>query len=274
MKKIHLLLIDPQNDFCNPDGTLFVNGAQEDCKRVAHFINRISRKLDDIHVSLDQHHTFDISHPTAWVDSSGNHPAPFTPIFKEDVERGKWQASIPGLQNRFLEYVGRLQANGRYTHLIWPKHCLIGSWGSVIDPVVFNALKEWEEQKPGRIVDYVTKGSNPFTEHFSAIQAEVPDNNDVSTQLNTRLIQSLIEADDVLIAGEASSHCVANTVRDIANNFGNIDFVKKLVYLTDASSAVPGDDGTGKTFKQYEEDFIKDLVSKGMRISTTKDYLV
>lgn len=272
-RKIHLLLIDPQLDFCDPSGALFVQGAPEDCDRIATMVNRLNNKLDDIHVSLDSHHYMDISHPVSWVDSSGNHPKPFTPIFKDDVEKGKWQASIPALQDRFQKYVQQLQTNGRYIHLIWPEHCLIGSKGHNVHANIFDSLQEWESKKPGRIVNYVTKGSNPFTEHFSAIQAEVPDPKDPGTQVNTSLIKSLLEADDLLIAGEASSHCVANTVRDIANNFGSDDLIKKLVYLTDASSAVGGDDGTGKTFKQYEQEFIRDLVSRGMRTSTTTSYL-
>jgi nicotinamidase/pyrazinamidase len=272
-RSIQLLLIDPQNDFTDPNGSLFVAGAPADCDRVAKMISRLNSKIDDIHVSLDSHIQFSIFHPKFWVDSSGNNPAPFTPIFHEDVEKGKWQASIPSLTERAKKYITDLQATGRYIHLIWPEHCLIGGWGHSIQSQVFDSLQEWSARKPGRIVDFVTKGSNPFTEHFSIIKAEVPDPKDPSTQLNVNLIKSLIEADDLLIAGEASSHCVANTVRDIADNFGSDSLIKKLVYLTDASSPVGGDDGTGKTFKQYEAEFVKDLVARGMRTSTTVDYL-
>ena len=45
-----------------------------------------------------------------------------------------------------------------------------------------------------------------------------------------------MEADLIFVAGEAGSHCLANTVRDIANNFGDDTYVKKLVLLTDATS--------------------------------------
>lgn len=30
IKKVHLLIIDPQQDFCSPTGVLFVQGADED----------------------------------------------------------------------------------------------------------------------------------------------------------------------------------------------------------------------------------------------------
>ena len=45
--KIHLLVIDPQNDFCDPNGSLFVPGADEDIKRLAEMVHRLKDKLDD-----------------------------------------------------------------------------------------------------------------------------------------------------------------------------------------------------------------------------------
>jgi nicotinamidase-related amidase len=115
-------------------------------------------------------------------------------------------------------------------------------------------------------VDYVTKGSNILTEHYSAVQADVPDAADASTQINTRLIQTLENADLVLIAGEARTHCLANTVRDIANNFGDNSFVSKLVLLADASSDIPG-------FETHAQTFMNEMVGRGMQVSTTTEFL-
>jgi len=269
-RKIHLLIIDPQNDFCDPKGSLFVDGAVEDSKRLSKMIKRLDKKIDDIHVTLDSHHVFDIAHPKFWVDSSGNHPAPFTPISKAQLDSGDWAASIPGLQEHAAKYVESLESTGRYGHFIWPEHCLIGTWGTSIQDGVVDALHHWCSAKSGRLVDYVTKGSNWKTEHFSAVRAEVPDPNDAGTQINANLIKALIEADDILIAGQALSHCVANTVRDIADNFGSDDYIKKLILLTDASSPVGDPDGN---FKKIGEDFVSELTSRGMRTSTTEDYL-
>jgi nicotinamidase/pyrazinamidase len=128
----------------------------------------------------------------------------------------------------------------------WPEHCLIGSWGHNVHAAVKKALDRWARSKL-ELVDFVTKGSNPLTEHYSAVQAEVPDPNDPSTMLNGRLIKTLSEADMVAIAGEALSHCVANTVRDIAKNFGE-DNIKKLVVLTDCTSSVAGFEDLGARF--------------------------
>ena len=47
------------------------------------------------------------------------------------------------------------------------------------------------------------------------------------------------EADTVVIAGEALSHCLANTVRDLAAHAGD-EAVKRWILLRDTTSAVPG----------------------------------
>jgi nicotinamidase-related amidase len=180
------------------------------------------------------------------------------------VEQGVWSPTVPGLYRRALDYVTKLEQNGRYELTIWPPHCLIGSPGHTIFPELFAALTDWESRFA--FVDYVTKGSNILTEHYSAVQADVPDATDAGTQINTRLIQALENADQILIAGEARTHCLANTVRDIANNFGDDSFVSKLVLLTDASSDIPG-------FEKHAQSFMSEMTSRGMQTSTTTEFL-
>jgi len=270
--KIELLIIDPQNDFCHPDGALFVPGATEDMDRLATMIRRLKDKLDDIHITLDSHHFVDIAHPIFWMDSSGKHPGPFTIISAEDVKNGLFRATNPQFQARAREYVDSLAANGRYPLCIWPPHCLIGSKGYAVinEPApLFDALIEWE--KDFALVDYVTKGSNFWTEHYSAVQADVPDPQDPDTQLNMRLIETLQRPDIILLAGEARSHCLANTVIDIANNFGE-ENIKKMVLLQDATSDVPDPPGT-TMFTDIGEQFVSDMMARGMQINTTVDFL-
>ena len=273
-KRIELLIIDPQNDFCNPKGTLFVIGAENDMTRLAKFINRVGDKLYDIHVTLDSHRLVDISHPIFWADSKGNSPGPFTIISFDDVQNGVWTARNPGYQVKAINYVRTLQENQRYPLCIWPPHCLIGTWGHNVVPEVFDSMLAWEEKWFANI-DFVTKGSNPFTEHYSGVQADVPDPTDPSTQLNTRLINTLQEADIIILSGEARSHCLANTVRDIAAKFdadGNGEFVKKMVLLTDATSDV-GDLPGSTMFQDIGNGFVSEMCGKGMELSTTEEFL-
>lgn len=264
-RKIHLLIIDPQNDFARVGGALFVNGADGDMKRLAEFIRKNDSKLDDIHVTLDNHQYNDISHPARWMDQNGKNPDPFTIITADDVRKGVWMASMPFLQTKQLEYTENLERNKRYPLCIWPPHCLIGTEGAAVVSDLSDALYMWE-RKRFKQVRYVVKGTNPHTEHYSAVVADVVDPTDPSTQLNTRLIDVIQNADEVLIAGEALSHCVANTVRDIADNFSDQSAVSKFVLLTDASSNVTG-------FESFGNDFVIEMKKRGMKTATTADYL-
>jgi len=236
MIRTHLLLIDPQIDFTDPSGSLYVNGANDDMKRLAAFIKKNKAKLFDIHVTLDSHHVFQVFHPLFWKDTNGKHPAPFTRITQDDIEKGTWTPSIPAMRDRALEYVKTLASNNRYQLIIWPEHCLIGSRGTQVLPELFEALTEWEKESIG-MVDYVTKGSNLYTEHYSAVKAEVPDPADASTQLNQQLIDLLTEADVILVAGEALDYCVYNTLKDIISAFGP-DNAKKIKIMKDCTSAI------------------------------------
>ena len=141
-------------------------------------------------------------------------------------------------------------------------------------PGIFESLLNWEKNNFAN-VDFVTKGSNPFTEHYSGVQADVPDNTDPTTQLNTALIGTLEDADIILLAGEARSHCLANTVKDIAAKFdseGNSEYVKKMVLLTDATSDV-GDLPGSTMFEDMGNAFVAEMCSKGMELSTTEAFL-
>jgi nicotinamidase-related amidase len=263
-KKIDLICIDPQSDFCDPKGALFVPGATEDMVRLASMIKRIGPKLNKIHVTMDSHHVNHIAHPGLWVDKHGNHPKPFTLISVSDVETGIWSPVNIGWRGHFLEYVKTLEKNGRYVLCIWPVHCVIGTWGNSIFPAVSDALCEWEGSQV-KNVDYIPKGSAWDTEHYSAVQADVPNPNDPTTQLNTGFIQTLQEADEIGITGEALNFCLANTLRDVFNNISP-DEIKKFVLLTDTCSNVP-------SFESLGENFIKEFTAKGMRTSTSVDYL-
>jgi nicotinamidase/pyrazinamidase len=264
-KKVVILIVDPQIDFCSPDGALFVPGADKDMERLAMMIKRTKDKTEAIYCSLDSHRLIHIGHPIWWLDENGKHLNPFTIVSKDDVcgKNPKYRAYNPAYQKWSEQYVTKLSENGRYPLCIWPPHCLISSKGWGVQPVLFEALCEWEQQFA--TVDYIPKGSNIKTEHYSIFQADVVDDEDPGTMLNTKIIKEIQGADIVGIAGEASSHCVANSVLDLANNFGDAN-IKKMVFLKDCSSPVPG-------FEKQAEDFIKSMVARGMQISTSVDFL-
>jgi len=268
-ERIDLLIIDPQVDFCDPQkGALYVPGAEKDMERVASLIDRYGSKIKKIHVTLDCHHLIDIAHPNMWRNSEGKHPDIFTIFGSKEIKDGVWTPIFPSLTQEFITYCETLESTSRYPLCIWPPHCLIGSEGNSVFPILFNALQKWEETNNDNI-DYVSKGSNPFTEHYSAVKAEVPKSNDPTTQINTDLIGTLKDANKILIAGEAGSHCVKNTVEDIADGFNDNACVQKMILLTDGVSPVQS---PFVDFPKIQDQFITDMKSRGMKTATTTDF--
>lgn len=284
--KVHLFIVDPQNDFMgNDDGTPYsvalangntltaslpVKGAVSDMKRVAKLIDRIGPRLDDIHVTLDSHRVIDVGHPGMWRDENGRPPAPFTIIRHDDLVNGIWQPRNPDLRKRFLNYSELLEKQGKYLLIVWPEHCLIGTWGHNVQVDLAAALNRWERGQFAN-VDYVTKGANPYTEHYGGLMAEVPDPKDLSTQLNTKLINILQDTDLVYFLGEASSHCVKATVEQIAENIGD-QHLKKLHLVTDCMSPVPAAPGT-PDFPAIAQAFLNEMKSRGMTLVSSDEVL-
>lgn len=268
MSSTVLLLIDPQNDFCDfapsAQGTpaLPVAGADADMQRVAALIGAQMAQLDDIVVTLDSHHRVDVAHPSFWQMGDGAAVGPFTPITAAQVRSGALVPRDPAALPRVVAYLDELEAQGRYTLMVWPVHCEIGTWGHNVHAAVRAAYNEWEVARV-RQVRKVVKGTNPWTEHYSAMQAEVPDASDPDTQLNRALIAHLDGFDTILIAGEASSHCVKATTEHLAQHLPS-GRLSKLVLLTDGMSAVTG-------FEAQAHAFIADMVARGARTATCAD---
>jgi len=258
-----LLLVDPQNDFCDPGGALFVPGADEDARRTAAMIHRISSSLDDLVVTLDCHHVLDVAHPLMWTDARGNPPPPFTTITLEDLKKGAWKPIREAWGDRLRRYLADLESFGRYRLTIWPEHCLVGSWGFGIVPCVFEAVTKWEREH-AETAAIILKGESPWTEHYSAVKAEVPDPEDPRTGINQALVERIRSADCVAVAGEALSHCVANTIRDLVGPLGGD--LSRLVLIRDATSSVPGFEALGQAF-------LEEMAALGMKLESSTAFL-
>ncbi|WP_454629683.1 cysteine hydrolase family protein [Bradyrhizobium cenepequi] len=286
--KADLVIIDPQNDFMDilanpgdpvglalPGGpkfrsTLPVSGALGDMARVAALIKRVGRRLNDIHVTLDSHRVVDVAHPGFWRDELGKPPTPFTIISHADIKSGMWSPRNQAYRQRMLDYTASLESAGKFMLMIWPEHCLIGSWGHNVVDELRTALADWERDNFATI-DFVTKGTNTFTEHYGALMAEVPDPADPSTQLNGGFLSMLQEADIIGIAGEASSHCVATTIRQIVDNIGD-EHLRKIHILADCMSPVPQAPG-GPDFPAIAQQFLEDMEARGLVLTTADAFL-
>ena len=274
-----LLIIDPQNDFCDLPASwcpvdpvsgeraapaLPVAGAHADMGRLAAFIRGAAAVLDEITVTLDSHNRLHIAHPTFWQTGEGGPVAPFTEITARQVRAGAFRPRDPSADERALAYLDALEARGRYTLMVWPVHCEIGTWGHGVHADVRTAYNAWEVDRL-KVVRKVNKGSNLWTEHYSALQAEVPDAADPHTRLNQALLAALDTADRLIIAGEAGSHCVKATTEDIADNLPG-GRLQRLVLLTDCMSAVTG-------FAAQQDAFLRGMAERGARLTTSTELL-
>jgi nicotinamidase-related amidase len=264
-RKVCVLTIDPQNDFVNRNGkgTLAVPGAIGDMDRLAKMIKTHGDDISDIQITMDSHYHVHIAHACWWIDKHGKNPKPFTLIPDDAVVNGDFRAYNSEHQKWSENYTRTLKQNKRYVLCIWPDHCIIGSEGQAIDPVFLEAVTEWEHRFFA-MAPRTTKGSNPYTEHYSAVKADVEDPNDPKTRLNTKLTNILKTYDDILTDDEALSHCLNFTATDIADDFSE-EQVKKIVLLQDAASSVTG-------FEKMGEDFVNRMVARGMRLAKTTNF--
>lgn len=260
--KIGLLIIDGQNDFIVPGAPLEVTGAVKDTERLADMISKNSSRIEKITCTIDSHHVNDIGHRHVWLDKMGNHPnpAPGIAVSCQELISGQYNYIIPSLQAKMIDYAQQLEAKNRYMLMIWAEHCVIGTPGGAIHENLAKSIHDWETQN-WKFLSCITKGTNPFTEHYSALAAEVPMANDESTKLNVKFCNDCQQYDMLLIAGWASSHCLAYTVQDLVDNFGS-ESLSKIVLLEDATSPVPG-------FEKNADDFFHTMVQRGLTVSTT-----
>lgn len=235
-ENVHLVIIDMQVDFCHEKGSLYVPGALGDIQRTVEFIYNNAERITNITCSLDSHLPHQIFHPAWWADEQGNHPAPFTLITYEDIKQGNWRPLVAPVQS--TNYVKQLEQEAKKQLTIWPYHVMIGSVGNALDPELFTAVL-WHSIARKTQPTWLTKGSIPLTEHYSIIQPEVPVPNHPMGGKNKPFLDTLTQADIVVIAGEAESHCVLETVEDMVEDFhGQPEALQKIYFLRDCTSPV------------------------------------
>jgi len=260
-----LLLIDPQNDFCDVEGAaLPVNGADADMRRVADFLRAGGSAIDDVVITLDTHPSVAIERTTFWQDAGGSPIPAFTQITADDVRIGRYRPRDARLTPAVLDYLRDLEARGRYRLMVWPVHCVLGTWGHNIHAAVNAELSRWEEQHQ-RGAHKILKGMNPMTEQYSAVKADVPLASDPLTQSNQQLISLVRTAETLIIAGEAASHCVSATVRDLME-YMSAEQQRNTILLADCMSPVAG-------FERQAKQFFESAREQGIQVCTSLEAL-
>lgn len=260
--RVHLLVIDDQADFSFPTGTLYVGGrsgtgAMDAHQNLVEFIYRNLDRISEITCTLDTHVPFQVFFNSAHLLEDGTHPEPNTIITADEYRHGKYRPNPAmakqigvdpvWLQKQFVHYCEELEREGKYSLMLWPYHCLLGSEGHRLAGVVDEA-RLFHSFARGAANTPSTKGGNPLTENYSIFRPEVTTCHDKrpipGVQVNTMLLDQLVAADIVVLAGEAASHCVKTSIEDLLGYIQQQDpgLAKKVYILRDctASVVIPG----------------------------------
>lgn len=231
-----LLCIDVQKDFIE-GGALAVPGSIGDVERITQFIYNNMGGITRIMCSLDTHTPHQIFHPCWWANSAGDHPGPYTIITHDDVAANHWRPVI-GDPRDSLEYLKELEkvGAGKKQLCIWPYHCISGTDGATLENefakmVYFHSVVR-------KCVDHmIQKGTDPYSEMYGIIKPEYSKKN----FLNTPVLTSIEKFDEVYIVGEAASHCLMESVKQIAEHFQNRpEVTQKITVLEDCTSPITG----------------------------------
>ncbi len=266
-RKTLLLLVDMQVDFCHENGTLYVPGARDDIQRVIELIYRHANKLTTIMSSLDSHNPLQIFHPAWWVNQQNEHPAPFTIITPEDLKAGIWTPQYNVQWSR--DYVNRLQHRSKKQLLIWPYHVPIGGMGNAIDPELWCAIF-WHSIARQSQPIWLHKGSISETEHYSILKPEIETEDDDQSAV-PKIRRMVHEYDRILVAGEAESHCVLETIKDLTDLFHKQpEMLSKITVLQDCMSPVQHPEIDFHAIAQEE---FKRCAKAGMQFRNSTDSL-
>ena len=246
-QRVLVLAIDVQQDFMD-DGALGVPGANEDVKRMTQFIYDNMDKISKIVTSIDTHIPHQIFHPCWWIDKDGNHPAPGTMITLADLDAGKYSAVINPTWSR--EYVEHLERDAKKTLTIWPYHCIQGTSGCALENQ-FSNMVYFHSVAKKTVTMRMVKGTDPNSEMYGIYRPE----HDKKGFVDTDALNLLQNYDMIIVMGEAKSHCVLESIKQLLEYYASKPEVTKKVYILEdcmSSVVVPGVDFEAMAQKEFE----------------------
>ncbi|KAI9370444.1 Isochorismatase-like protein [Aspergillus egyptiacus] len=182
--KAALIVVDMQEDFCPPNGSLAVQGARD----LAPTINRLlAHPGFAIRVASQDYHPLD------HISFAINHPSPNNRPFESTI---KMINPASGKEAETKEQT------------LWPVHCVQQTPGADFIP----------EIDTSKVDLFVKKGMHPLVEMYSAF-ADAFGNQDpsiVSVNVDLRSLLTDRDITDVFVVGVAGDFCVKHTALDAA----------------------------------------------------------
>jgi nicotinamidase-related amidase len=99
---------------------------------------------------------------------------------------------------------------------------------------------------------------DPLSEMYGIIKPEYDTNN----YINLDFLNKLESYDKIVVAGEAKSHCVLESIKQILEyHASRPEITKKIYILEDCMSPIPGfEDVTEKTFEDFKKKYHVNIV--------------
>ncbi|MED4072653.1 hypothetical protein [Priestia endophytica] len=257
-KKVLFIGIDYQYDFME-DGALPVLGSHRDVENVTRFIYENLEKITNISVSLDTHEPSQIFHECWWENEQGEHPQPLTIITAEDVLTNKWNPLYE--RGKSLKYVQNLEKYGKKQLCIWNYHCIKGTEGASLEGQFANMI-HYHSSVHKTPIEKIVKGENPLSEMYGIIKSEHAEKDDT----NYSFLNRLKEYDKIIIAGEAKSHCVLESIKQITHYYRNDDnLTSNIIVLQDCMSSIQGFE------EETEKEYAHIAKTHGIKLMNWKD---
>ena len=245
-----VLAIDEQKDFME-GGSLAVPGSLGDIERACKCIYNNMAGISRIMCSLDTHTAHQIFHPCWWVNENGDHPAPYTVITYEDVANNHWRPVI-GDPRDSIQYLKELEKGSKKMLCIWPYHCISGTEGFTLENE-FAKMVYFHSVARKSVNHMIQKGTDPYSEMYGIIKPEYSKKN----FLNTPVLTAIEKFDEIYVVGEAASHCLMESVKQIAEHFASRpEVTQKITILEDCTSPIPGfENDTASAFANFKNSY-------------------
>ncbi|KAJ7459435.1 Isochorismatase-like protein [Mycena galericulata] len=193
--KVALLIVDLQEDFCPPNGSLAVAGGRD----IVPIINTLlASSIFDVKVATKDWH------PEDHVSFATNHPEPNNRPFES-----------------FAKIVNPLNPFESYETRLWPVHCVQGTPGAKLVP----------ELDIGKIDKIIEKGQDKRVEMYSAFAAPFENPPFARSELAGYLKGNGVEK--VYVVGLAMDYCVKATAEDAVKEGFAVSVIEDAVRAVD-----------------------------------------
>ncbi len=284
LQRILLLVIDPQNDFTLPSmrevadgepyGSLSVPGAKGDIERLTRFTYNNFEKITQFFISLDTHYINQIFNRMMWRDQNGTPISPGTLITPADMLSGKFHF-VGDRPDKAFSCATALEKAGKGGILIWPDHTPAGTFGWNVETQLMQMITFHSAVRRINPI-IVFKGTDPYSEMYGILEPEynpdewiMQDVVDAIADFNSRTGEPQgIKWNKIIFAGEAGSHCLPESVGQIAKFFNwDSEILQHFYILKDCTSPVPG-------FEKQMQDAFKKFALHGIHIVNSTDLVL